>query len=423
MWKSLEGADVGSEYRLKSLIGLDKEGAAFRAERLAVGRRAATVRLMVAGSCGQEARIRELAAAGYRHPNLVECFGAGLWQPSKEPFFYFAVESAGQQLSSLIQHWPLSVRQAREVTQGVASALCYLHGRPAPVVHQGVHPSNVMLVEGQWKLSDFGAAPAGGPLRTEGFGDALSYTPPEGIDGVVSPAWDIWSLGVLIVRAMTGVLPFQGDSEADLSHTISSQAPTVKVPLPAPFDVIVDGCLRKDPHSRWTAEQVLEAVGPPAASAGVSPSTENYRWAGWAVAVLAGLAAIVGGAFLIMRGPGEEPPELKGQAPEQAKFLAPSTGSSSPNAAPGNARQPKLIRRVEPDYPLAAREARISGTVRLHILVDKDGVVRDLKVVSGHPLLTSAAIGAVRQWLFQPLVAEGQPIAFETDVDIPFSPL
>jgi TonB family protein len=423
VWKSLEGAVVDGKYHLKTLIGVDAEGAVFQAERLAARRRPAAVRLAAAGTCGDEARIRELAAAGARHQNLVACFGAGLWQASDQPLFYFAVELAERQLAGLIRHWPLSVGQAHEVVQGVASALCHLHGGPSPVVHQGVRPSQVILAEGQWKLSEFGAVPAGGPLQPDDVRSARAYTPPEGFDGVVSPAGDVWSLGVLIVRALTGALPFQDDSEAGLKRAVCSKAPTIKAPLPVPFGVIVAGCLQKDPGSRWTAEQVLAAVPSSTAPTRANPVAENYRWVAWAVATLTGLIAIVGGAFFMMSGPVEERPrKARGQAPAQAEFLVPQGGTSGRKVSPGGGQQAKLIRHVEPEYPLAAREARISGMVRLHVVVDKEGVVRNLRVVSGPSPLVPPAIRAVRQWLFQPLLHNGQPTAFETEVDLQFAP-
>ena len=79
-----------------------------------------------------------------------------------------------------------------------------------------------------------------------------------------------------------------------------------------------------------------------------------------------------------------------------------------------------LIHRVEPIYPPVAQQAHIQGTVVLAALIDKGGNVQSLQVVSGHPLLVRAAIDAVKQWRYQPLLVNGQPIEVETTVTVNF---
>ena len=61
-----------------------------------------------------------------------------------------------------------------------------------------------------------------------------------------------------------------------------------------------------------------------------------------------------------------------------------------------------LIHRVEPPYPAIARSARIQGSVMLKAVIDREGSIQDLELVSGHPMLVPAAIGAVRQWRYRP---------------------
>jgi protein TonB len=64
--------------------------------------------------------------------------------------------------------------------------------------------------------------------------------------------------------------------------------------------------------------------------------------------------------------------------------------------------QALLINKVAPVYPPLARQARIQGTVMLKIVISKDGDVRDMQLVSGHPMLAPAAIEAVKKWKYQP---------------------
>lgn len=79
-----------------------------------------------------------------------------------------------------------------------------------------------------------------------------------------------------------------------------------------------------------------------------------------------------------------------------------------------------LIHRVEPSYPYLAQQARIQGDVVLTAIIDKEGNVQHLQLVSGHPLLATAAIGAVKQWRYKPFLLNGQPLEVETTVTVNF---
>ena len=81
----------------------------------------------------------------------------------------------------------------------------------------------------------------------------------------------------------------------------------------------------------------------------------------------------------------------------------------------------KLIRQVNPVYPPLARQARVTGTVRLTAIIGRDGAIRNLLVISGHPLLTPAAVEAVRQWLYQPTLLSEEPVEVITQIDVNFT--
>lgn len=80
-----------------------------------------------------------------------------------------------------------------------------------------------------------------------------------------------------------------------------------------------------------------------------------------------------------------------------------------------------LVNKVNPTYPPLARQTRISGTVRLHAIISKDGSVQQLEVVSGHPLLVQSALDAVRQWKYRPTTLNGEPVEVDTTIDVIFS--
>lgn len=87
----------------------------------------------------------------------------------------------------------------------------------------------------------------------------------------------------------------------------------------------------------------------------------------------------------------------------------------------GNRQAEKLIHRLRPAYPAEAKAARIQGTVRMAVIVGKDGRVRDIRVVNGHPLLAPAAVDAVRQWQYSSTLLNGVPVEISTVVDVNFT--
>jgi TonB family protein len=86
----------------------------------------------------------------------------------------------------------------------------------------------------------------------------------------------------------------------------------------------------------------------------------------------------------------------------------------------GDVAKPKLVYRVDPIYPAEASRQGIQGTVRLHVVLAKDGSVRQMNVVSGDPLLAQAAMDAVKQWRYQPTLLNGEPVEVVTEVEVFF---
>ncbi len=80
-----------------------------------------------------------------------------------------------------------------------------------------------------------------------------------------------------------------------------------------------------------------------------------------------------------------------------------------------------LVKRVQPNYPPLARQARIQGTVVLHAQISKDGAIQGLTLISGHPMLAPAAIDAVKQWKYKPYLLNGEPVEVDTEVQVNFT--
>ena len=110
----------------------------------------------------------------------------------------------------------------------------------------------------------------------------------------------------------------------------------------------------------------------------------------------------------IMGGTGPAMPPSKPDAPARIKQGGAVTAAS-------------LITQTRPNYPPLARQARIQGTVVLHAIIDKEGKVAQLEVVSGHPLLVASAIEAVKQWRYKPTQLNGDPVEVDTTIQVTFT--
>jgi periplasmic protein TonB len=80
-----------------------------------------------------------------------------------------------------------------------------------------------------------------------------------------------------------------------------------------------------------------------------------------------------------------------------------------------------LVKRVQPNYPPLARQARIQGVVLLQATISKDGNIENLTLISGHPMLAPAAIEAVKQWKYRPYLLNGEPVEVDTQVQVNFT--
>jgi protein TonB len=82
---------------------------------------------------------------------------------------------------------------------------------------------------------------------------------------------------------------------------------------------------------------------------------------------------------------------------------------------------PRILKKVNPVYPDLAIQARLSMIVILEAQVDTRGRVKTVKVLRGHPLFDEAALEAVRQWRYQPLLLNGEPTEFILTVTVQFN--
>ena len=104
-----------------------------------------------------------------------------------------------------------------------------------------------------------------------------------------------------------------------------------------------------------------------------------------------------------------------------SETAAVGTSSKGPTVTPGDkASETRLIHRVEPTYPAEARAKHIQGLVALDVQVGEDGTVRNISVVAGDPVLSAAAVEAVKQWKYRPFSIDGHGAEMQTRITIKF---
>jgi protein TonB len=114
-----------------------------------------------------------------------------------------------------------------------------------------------------------------------------------------------------------------------------------------------------------------------------------------------------------MAPPPPPPPATKAVEPEQKQVVRVRLG--------GDVQQGKLIHQVTPKYPPLAVQTRTQGKVTFTAVISTQGQILNLQLVSGHPMLTSAAAEAVRQWRYRPTLLNGDPVEVVTVIEVHFT--
>ena len=297
-----------------------------------------------------EARIAFAANASRAHSHLISVLQNGVCDIDGVPFAFVLTEYADEVLSEILPMRPLSPEEVKEMLAPVLESLrsLHLHG----LVHGGLKPSNILVVNDELKLSSDRLQLAG--ASADGATALTIYDAPERAHGNITPASDIWSLGVTIVEALTRHTP-EWNRSTDRDVRISEA-------LPQPFAAIVEGCLRVDPARRPTLNSIWDRLGfptPIAASAPPAPakSVPAEKPSDTATPKSTG-APSPSEAPVAATRPSSAPPQPKSGARPQPRPEAQSQRKSAAKPRPKQTPppQPPPAARIEPTARLDAIE-------------------------------------------------------------------
>ncbi|HVN04655.1 MAG TPA: energy transducer TonB [Bryobacteraceae bacterium] len=225
-------------------------------------------------------------------------------------------------------------------------------------------------------------------------------------------------VGQMIVLAIAILIPmiyFDALPKSQLtSFLVAPPPPPPPPPPPAAAPKVVKVIPRQFDAGRLMAPKVIpkevamikEEELPPPSSGGVVGGVPGGVPGGAVGGVIGGIIGSVPTA-----APPPPPPPVKVEKPVTPQRIR----------VGGNVQQAKLIRQPKPVYPPLAKQARIQGVVRLNAIIGKDGTIQNLTVASGHPLLIPAALEAVKQWVYQPTLLNGEPVEVVTQIDVNFT--
>jgi serine/threonine protein kinase len=263
----LEGVVIENKYHLRELLGAGEFGVVYLTDEVVKDKLLRQVAVKIFDNNDNEQLIELIEATRLDHPHLIRSHTAGEWQfndkKEKTERLYLVMEQAEFSLQNRLEQGKLSRKEIVTTIREVAAGLNHLHRHHK--VHCDLKPGNILWVNGHWKVSDFGLIRNLGNrsyVRTVHIMGSYAYMSPESYEGEIRPAWDVWSLGILLQEMLTGTHPFAATTIPQLTTKVLMQDPEFPEGLSDEFLIILKGCLAKNPKDRWTAQQVLDALQP-----------------------------------------------------------------------------------------------------------------------------------------------------------------
>ncbi|MFF0368309.1 MULTISPECIES: protein kinase domain-containing protein [unclassified Micromonospora] len=277
---------LDERYRLIEQLGAGGMSVVWRGYDEVLGRQVAVKvlasRLATDRAFRHRIRIEAQAAARLCHPNITNVYDYGESEQAglTVPYVVMELVDGGSLAGRLGREGRLPWREAVTIGAEVSSALATAHARG--VVHRDVTPGNVMLTSTGVKVVDFGISALVGESEKGPDGTLLgtpAYLAPERLDnGQVSPATDVYAVGLLLYRMLTGRLPWQASTTTQMlrAHMYNDPDPMPQVSeLPDEVTDLVRRCLAKQPGERPATAELARTLADAAgmlAAVPVSPA-------------------------------------------------------------------------------------------------------------------------------------------------------
>jgi len=259
---------IAGKYRVQGKIGQGGMGIVYKAEDIRLKRTVALKFLPPHLVASEELKERFLveaqAAAALSHPNI--CVIHEVVEDASNQSFIAMEYVHGETLRDKIKSGPLEAEEALDVAIQVASGLSEAHRKG--VIHRDIKSANIMVTEeGQAKIMDFGLAKVQGATsltKSHTMLGTVPYMSPEQARGdPVDQRTDIWSLGVVLYETLSGSLPFKGDTDVSVVHSIIHEEPRPlklrEPPVPEELQGVVARALKKNPTARYgSADEMVK---------------------------------------------------------------------------------------------------------------------------------------------------------------------
>jgi len=399
---------ANGNFRLRRYLGGSDHSAVFLTD-IGVGQiRPPAIKLIAAQSANADIQLdRWKTTAKLSHPNLLRIFDSGRCQLSGEELLFVVTENADETLAEILRERALTPDEAGATLKPILELLTYLHDTGYTLGR--VTPANIMALGEQVKLSSDGVCRAGSAALFQ----PRAYDPPEVALHGLTPAGDVWGVGMTLAQALTRRVPIWNDPLRG--------EPTVPDGLPEPFADILRHCLLRDPGQRWAVADIKSRMKQPAAvpvtelplvtkprGKAYAPRKLDSRWL-YAIPAIAMLATVLLLASLLRHRPSS--PVSEASAP-RANSVPSSSAAVQKHGNrravhPGNSASPVaedgVARRAVPNVPEKALRT-IHGRVRVNVRVVVDGLgnVTRADFISAGPsrYFANLALEAARDWKF-----------------------
>jgi TonB family protein len=276
VWKQWEGQLADNKFPLHHFLAATNHSAVFLTQLPDPQPRQAAIKFISADdpTAGQQLAVWNQVAK-LSHPSLLRLFHWGRCRLEGMNLLYVVMECAEENLGQILPQRSLTPDETRDMLNPVVDVLAYLHSKF--YVHSHIKPSNLLAVGDQLKLSSDTICPI--TQRREALREPDAYDAPEAASSPAKPSTpssDVWSLGVILVEALTQAAPA-------LPFDVTAE-PIVPNSLPQPFLDIARHALRRDPTDRWAAAQIAARLSGVAEPVAPAPSAAFSAAVGYTVA-------------------------------------------------------------------------------------------------------------------------------------------